>query len=69
MKTETLHTSARYTAHHVTGNHPRLIVASVRGSRAVMMKPDHPQFAEYLEAFHDSLDAVESDALCRAILS
>ena len=69
MKTETLHTSGRYTANHVTGHHPRLVVASVRGSRAVMMRPDHPQFAEYIEAFRESLDAVESDALCRALLS
>lgn len=69
MNTETLHQSSRYTAHLIPGQYGGLVVASTRKHGGKMLKPDHAQFAEYVEAFRDSLDAEESDALCRALLS
>ena len=64
---KTLHTSSHYTAHL----HPRagLIVQSTRKSGGVNMRPDHPQYADYIAAFETAIDASEADSLCRALLS
>jgi hypothetical protein len=63
----TLHTSANYSAH--LANSAGLIIESTRKTGGVNMRPDHPQFAEYLEAFRTAIDSDEADALCKALLS
>jgi hypothetical protein len=63
----TLHTSANYSAH--LANSAGLIIESTRKTGGVSMRPDHPQFAEYLEAFRTAIDSDEADALCKALLS
>lgn len=64
---KTIHQSPRYTAHL----HPRagLIVQSTRKPGGVNMRPDHPQFADYVDALKTAIDASEADALCRALLT
>lgn len=64
---QTLHTSSHYTAHL----HPRagLIVQSTRKNGGVNMRPDHPQFREYVDALQTAIDAAEADALCRALIN
>lgn len=64
---ETLHTSRFYTAHQ----HPKagLIIQSTRKAGGAQMRPDHPQFAEYVDAFKTAIDADEADALCKALLN
>lgn len=63
---KTLHTSKQYAAYQ----HPRagLIVQSTRKSGGVNMRPDHPQYADYIAAFETAIDSDEADALCRALL-
>ena len=63
---QTLHTSANYTAHL----HPRagLIVQSTRKGGGVQMRPDHPQFADYVDAIRTAIDSAEADSLCKALL-
>lgn len=63
---QTLHTSANYTAHL----HPRagLIVQSTRKAGGVNLRPDHPQFADYVDAIKTAIDTREADALCKALL-
>lgn len=63
----TLHTSANYSAH--LANSAGLIIESTRKTGGVNMRPDHPQFAEYLDAFRTAIDSDEADALCKALLS
>lgn len=63
----TLHESSNYSAY--LANSAGIIVESTRKSGGVNMRPDHPQFAEYLEAFRTALDSTEADALCKALLS
>jgi len=64
---QTLHTSTHYTAHL----HPRagLIVQSTRKAGGVQMRPDHPQFADYVDAIRTAIDSAEADALCKALIS
>lgn len=64
---QALHQSGRYSAHL----HPRagLIVQTARKPGGVNMRPDHPQFAEYVDAIKTAIDAAEADALCRALLN
>ena len=64
---KTIHQSPRYTAHL----HPRagLIVQSARKPGGINMRPDHPQFADYVDALKTAIDASEADALCRALLT
>ena len=64
---KTFQTSGRY----VADLHPRagLIVQSTRKAGGVCMRPDHPQFNAYVEAFETAIDADEADALCRALLN
>ena len=63
---KTLHLN-RYAAYL----HPKagLIVQSIRTSAGIQMRPDHPQFAEYVDAIQTAIDAAEADALCRALLN
>jgi hypothetical protein len=63
----TLHQSANYSAYLL--NSSGLIVESTRKSGGVQMRSDHPQFAEYVDAFRTAIDAAEADALCRALLN
>lgn len=63
----TLHSSANYSAY--LANSAGLIIESSRRSGGVNMKPDHPQFGEYLEAFRSALDSHEADLLCKALLA
>lgn len=61
----TLHESANYSAHLL--NNSGLIVESTRKSGGVQLRANHPQYAEYVDAFRTAIDAQEADALCRAI--
>ena len=63
----TLHTSSNYAAYLL--NSAGLIVESTRKPGGVQMRPDHPQYAEYVDAFRTAIDAAEADALCRALLN
>lgn len=62
-----LHSSPRYTAYL----HPRagLIVQSARKAGGINMRPDHPQFAEYVEAISTAIDTKEGDIICRALVN
>ena len=64
---KTIHQSPRYTAYL----HPRagLIVQSTRKPGGVNMRPDHPQFADYVDAIKTAIDSAEADALCKALLN
>lgn len=64
---KTIHQSARYAAYL----HPRagLIVQSARKPGGVNMRPEHPQFADYVDALKTAIDSDEADALCRALLT
>lgn len=63
---QTIHTSANYAAHL----HPRagLIVQSTRKAGGVQMRPDHPQFASYVDALKTAIDSAEADVLCKTLL-
>jgi len=63
---QTLHLN-RYAAYL----HPKagLIIQSTRKPGGIQLRPDHPQFAEYVDAIQTAIDATEADALCRALLS
>lgn len=63
---KTIHKSAYYAAHV----HPRagLIVESTRKARGVQLKPDHAQYAQWVDAIQTAIDRAEGDALCRALL-
>jgi hypothetical protein len=63
----TLHQSANYSAHLL--NSSGLIIESTRKSGGVQMRADHPQFAEYVDAFRTAIDSSEADALCKALLN
>lgn len=67
FKMLTLHTSTHYAAY--LANSSGIIVESTRKSGGVNMRPDHPQFGEYLEAFRSAIDSDEADALCKALLA
>lgn len=64
---KTIHQSPRYTAYL----HPRagLIVQSTRKPGGVNMRPDHPQFAAYVDAIKTAIDASEADQLCKSLLN
>ena len=63
----TLHTSKHYAAY--LANSAGIIVQSTRKAGGVNLKPDHPQFSEYLDAFRTAIDSDEADALCKALLN
>jgi hypothetical protein len=66
QKMLTIHQSANYAAHLIQS---RLIIESTRKTGGVMLHIDHPQFAEYVDAFRTAIDTDEADALCRALLN
>lgn len=61
----TLHVSGRFSVYQ----HPRagLIVQTKKGG--VNLRPDHPQYEEYVEAIKSAIDTKEADALCRALIN
>ena len=63
----TIHQSANYAAHLM--NNSGLIIESTRKSGGVQLRPDHPQYAEYVDAIRTAIDDKEADALCKALLS
>jgi hypothetical protein len=64
---KTFQTTANYTAYL----HPKagLIVQYTRKDGGAIMRPDHPQFEEYVNAFEESIDTHEADSLCKALLA
>lgn len=64
---QTLHASPRYTAY--LHDHAGLIVQSTRKAGGVNLRPDHPQYAAYVDALKTAIDAREADALCKALLN
>lgn len=63
----TIHQSANYAAYLL--NSSGLIIESTRKSGGVQLRPDHPQYADYVDAFRTAIDTSEADALCRALLN
>jgi hypothetical protein len=63
----TLHQSSNYSAYLL--NSSGLIIESTRKTGGVQMRHDHPQFAEYVDAFRTAIDQSEADALCKALLN
>lgn len=64
---QTIHQSTHYTAH--LHDRAGLIVQSARKPGGVNMHPDHPQFADYVDAIKTAIDASEADALCKALIN
>ena len=62
----TTHQSQHYAAHLL--NSSGLIIESTRKAGGVQMRPDHPQYAEYVDAFRTAIDTKEGDELCRALI-
>ena len=63
----TIHKSSLYAAYLL--NNSGLIVESTRKAGGVQLRPNHPQFAEYLDALRTAIDDDEADALCKALLN
>jgi hypothetical protein len=63
----TIHKSAHYAAYLL--NNSGLIVESTRKLGGVQMRPDHPQYAEYVDALRTAIDSKEADALCKALIN
>jgi hypothetical protein len=63
----TIHQSANYAAHLL--NSSGLVIESTRKTGGVQLRPDHPQYAQYVDAIRTAIDAKEADALCRALLN
>ena len=61
----TIHKSSHYAAHLSTSG---LIVESTHKSGGKLLRFDHIQFNEYVDALRTAIDNDESDALCRALL-
>ena len=64
---QTIHASSHYTAHLHT--RAGLIVQSTRKAGGVNLRPDHPQFADYVDAIKAAIDSAEADALCKALIN
>jgi hypothetical protein len=62
----TIHQSANYAAHLL--NNSGLIVESTRKPGGVQLRPDHPQYAEYVDALRTAIDSDEADLLCKALM-
>ena len=62
-----IHQSANYAAYLL--NSSGLIVESTRKTGGVQMRPDHPQYAEYVDALRTAIDSKEADALCKALIN
>jgi len=63
----TIHKSANYAAYLL--NSSGLVIESTRKAGGVQLRPDHPQYADYVDAIRTAIDTAEGDALCRALLS
>lgn len=63
----TLHQSSKYSAHLL--NSSGLIIESTNKPGGVQLRKDHPQYAEYVDAFRTVIDSDEADALCRALIN
>jgi len=63
----TLHTSSNYSAYLL--NNSGLIIESNRKTGGVQLRPNHPQYAEYVDAIRTAIDSKEADALCKALLN
>ena len=62
-----IHQSANYAAYLL--NSSGLIIESIRKAGGVQMKPDHPQYGEYVDALRTAIDSREADLLCRSLLN
>lgn len=62
----TIHQSANYAAHLL--NSLGLVIESTRKAGGAQLRPDHPQYAEYVDALRTAINSDEADALCRALL-
>jgi len=62
----TLYKSTHYAAHLMQSG---LIVESTRKTGGVVLRIDHPQFADYVDALRTAIDTHEADALCKALLN
>jgi hypothetical protein len=63
----TIHNSSNYSAHLL--NSSGLIIESHRKTGGVQLRPEHPQYAEYVDAIRTAIDSKEADALCKALLN
>jgi hypothetical protein len=63
----TIHKSAHYAAYLL--NSSGLVVESTRKAGGIQLRPDHPQYADYVDAIRTAIDTAEGDALCRALLT
>ena len=63
----TIHKSANYAAYLL--NSSGLVVESTRKAGGIQLRPDHPQYADYVDAIRTAIDTAEADALCRALLT
>ena len=63
----TIHSSSNYSAHLL--NSSGLIIESTRKPGGVQLRPNHPQYAEYVDAIRSAIDSKEADALCKALLN
>ena len=63
----TIHSSSNYSAHLL--NSSGLVIESTRKSGGVQLRPNHPQYAEYVDAIRSAIDSKEADALCKALLN
>ncbi len=66
MSAYTIHQSAYYTANLMSCG---LVIESTRKNGGVVLRHDHVQFAEYVDALRTAIDEKEGDALCRALLN
>jgi hypothetical protein len=63
----TIHSSSNYSAHLL--NSSGLIIESTRKPGGVQLRPNHPQYAEYVDAIRSAIDSKEADVLCKALLN
>ena len=63
----TIHKSAHYAAYLL--NSSGLVIESTKKSGGVQLRPNHPQYGEYVEAIRSAIDSKEADSLCRALLN
>lgn len=62
-----IHESQHYSAYLM--NSSGLVIESTHKAGGVQLRPNHPQFAEYVDAIRSAIDQKEGDDLCRALLN
>ena len=62
-----IHKSANYAAYLL--NNSGLVIESTRKAGGVQLRPDHPQYADYVDAIRTAIDTAEGDTLFRALLN